>query len=259
MLTPRLLGALLVALAAGQQPSAARAALAPEEKAVAPAKDNRSPAPIAPIAKAVLGEPYRLPVAEAVMVTVELDFGPKVPSIADALQQIERRSQPEDGTGRTFAILDAYGDATPQGKLHLSMHLSAEKPGLAALIFKRTGETLWRGQIVKGTNATPSSLARRGLVILLDNGAGKTVTVDGSNNPRSILEAKVKEMAATIGDIWPEGSEREVTFLYSACGCPVKVLAMRVGDKTMRTRHLPVIFPDDPAVVAVIKRVMRWE
>ncbi len=259
MLAPRLVGALVVVLAAGQQPSPARAALPPGEKAVAPAKDNRSPAPPAPIATPVRGEPYRLPVAEAVMVTVELDFGPKVPSIADALQQIERRSQPEDGTGRTFAILDAYGDSTPEGKLHLSMHLSAEKPGLATLIFKRTGETLWRGQIVKGTNAPPSSPAQRGLVILLDNGAGKTVTVDGSNNPRSILEAKVKEMAATVGDIWPEGSEREVTFLYSACGCPVKVLAMRVGDKTIRTHPLPVIFPDDPAVVAVIKRVMRWE
>jgi hypothetical protein len=201
----------------------------------------------------------RLEVAHAVMVTVELDFGPKVPSIAQAIQQVERRYEPEDGsTGRTFAILDAYGEPTPDGKLHMSMHVSTEKPGGASLVFKRTGEVLWHSQIVKGTN-TPAALANRGLVILLDNGAGRTVTVDGSNNPRSVLEAKVKEMNATIGDIWPEGAEREVTFLYSACGCPVKVMAMRVGDRTVRTRNLPVIFPDDPAVVGVIKRVMRWD
>ena len=66
-------------------------------------------------------------------------------------------------------------------------------------------------------------------------------------------------MGVTVGDIWPEGAEREVTFLYSACGCPVKVMAMRVGDKTVRTRNLPVMFPDDPAVVTVINRVMRWD
>src|SRR5689334_15828771 len=66
-------------------------------------------------------------VAQAVMVTVELDFGPKVPSIADALKEIERRSEPEDGRGRTFAILDGYGEPTADGKkLHLSMHVSSE-------------------------------------------------------------------------------------------------------------------------------------
>jgi len=200
----------------------------------------------------------RLEVNHAVMVTVELDFGPKVPTIAEAIQQVERRSQPEDGNGRTFAILDAYGEATSDGKLHMSMHVSTEKPGGASLVFKRTGEVLWQCQIVKGTNTTTSA-QNRGLVILLDNGAGRTVTVDGSNNPRSVLDAKIKEMNGTVGDIWPEGGEREVTFLYSACGCPVKVLAMRVGDRTVRTRNLPVIFPDDPAVVTVIQRVMRWD
>src|SRR5262245_16386316 len=49
-------------------------------------------------------------VATAVMVTVELDFGGTPPSIRDALRQVERRSQPADGRGRTFAILDAYGE-----------------------------------------------------------------------------------------------------------------------------------------------------
>ena len=47
---------------------------------------------------------------QAVMVTQELDFGKPVPTIAEALQSIERRHQPDDGVGRTFAILDAYGE-----------------------------------------------------------------------------------------------------------------------------------------------------
>ena len=204
-------------------------------------------------------ETPRLEVARAVMVTVELEFGPKVPSIADALREVERRSQPEDGVGRTFAILDAYGEPTPDGKLHMSMHVSSEKPGLAALVFKRTGEVLWRSQIVRGASAPAANFANQGLVILIDNGAGHTVTVDGSNNPRTVLQAKAKETGALVGELWPEGTEREVTFLYSACGCPVKVMAMRVGEKTIRTRNLPVIFPDDPAVVTVIKRLMGWE
>jgi hypothetical protein len=204
-------------------------------------------------------EPSTLEVARAVMVTVELDFGTTPPGVAEALTQVQRRSQPDDGVGRTFAILDAYGEPTPEGKLHMSMHVSSEKPGLGSLVFKRTGEVLWQSRIVRGTNAPGSSFTRKGLVILLDNGAGRTITVDGSNNPRSILEAKAKEMGVSVSEIWPEGSEREVTFLYSACGCPVKVMVMRTGDKTARTRNLPVIFPDDPAVVTVINRIMRWD
>src|SRR5205807_7957548 len=43
-----------------------------------------------------------LEVAQAVMVTVELDFGGAVPTIAAALLEIERRYQPDDGKGRTF-------------------------------------------------------------------------------------------------------------------------------------------------------------
>src|SRR5580765_169582 len=54
-----------------------------------------------------------MPINQAVMVTVELDFGPKVPGIADALREVERRSTPDDGHGRTFAILDADGEPTP--------------------------------------------------------------------------------------------------------------------------------------------------
>ena len=71
-----------------------------------------------------------LEVAHSVMVTVELGFGPTVPTIAGALQEIERHYDPVDGLGRTFAILDAYGEPTAAGKLHVSMHISAEKAGL---------------------------------------------------------------------------------------------------------------------------------
>ena len=46
------------------------------------------------------------------MVTVELDFGERIPSIKEALKEIERRYEPESGRGRTFAILDAYGEST---------------------------------------------------------------------------------------------------------------------------------------------------
>ncbi|MBI3951205.1 MAG: hypothetical protein HY314_12210 [Acidobacteria bacterium] len=194
-------------------------------------------------------------VATAVMVTVELDFGPKIPSIAEALQQIERRYVPDDGQGRTFAILDAYGDSTPDGKLHISMHVSSEKPGLASLVFKPTGEILWNGRIVPGSK--PAGLPKN-LGIFIDNGAGKSLSVDGSNNPSSILDARIQGSNLAVKDVWLDGAEREVTFIYSACGCPVKAMVRRAGEQTVRTKELPVIFPDDPAAAAVITRLMRW-
>jgi hypothetical protein len=197
-------------------------------------------------------------VATAVMVTVELDFGPKVPSIAEALKEIERLYQPDDGIGRTFAILDAYGEPTADGKLHMSMHVSSEKPGIGSLVFRRTGEVLWRSRIVSAAHPPSSAFAGKGLMIFLDNGRGKLLTLDGSNNPASILDANVKELGVPVKTIWPDGQEREVAFIYSACGCPVKVMVRRVGDRTVRTRELPVIFPDDPAAVATISRLMRW-
>src|SRR5262245_56624875 len=55
----------------------------------------------------------------AVMVTVELDFGKNIPTIAEALKLVERRYKPDDRRGRTFAILDAYGEPTSNGKLHM--------------------------------------------------------------------------------------------------------------------------------------------
>ena len=90
-----------------------------------------APAPVTKPASELL----TMEVNKAVMVTAELDFGPQVPTIAQALTQIERRYKPADGVGRTFAILDAYGEPTGTGKLHLQMHVSSEKAGQGALVF----------------------------------------------------------------------------------------------------------------------------
>jgi hypothetical protein len=225
---------------------------------------NRKPAPASrtdqPPASASVPQ-TNLPTTEvnqALMVTVELDFGPNVPTIAEALREIERRHEPDGGTGRVFAILDAYGEPTPDGKkLHMSMHVSTEKPGIGSLVFKRTGEVLWSSRIVPSTNPAPR-FSGTALTIYLDDGAGKLLTVDGSNNPASVLDASIKEAGQPVSVMWPEGAEREVTFIYSACGCPVKVMCRRVGDRTIRTKELPVIFPDDPSAVTLITQLMRW-
>ncbi len=199
-----------------------------------------------------------LEVAQAVIVTVEVDFGVKLPSIAMALLEFEHRYQPDDGKGRTFAILDAYGEPTPTGKLHISMHVSTEKPGIGSLIFKRTGETLWRSRIVPSKDSKKGQFTGKNLSIFVDDGAGHLLTIDGSNNPTWIMDAVVKERSALLDSVWPTGVEHELTFIYSACGCPVKVMARREGDRVVRTKELPVMFPDDPAVVELIARLMRW-
>jgi len=197
-------------------------------------------------------------VDEAVMVTVELDFGPRMPSISEALAEVERRHRPDDSKGRVFAILDAYGEPTPDGKkLHISMHVSSEKPGTGTLVFRRTGEVLWESRIVP--SAKTNTFSGKNLTILLDDGKGRAFMVDGSSKPSSILDATIKEGGVTMRNFWPDGAEREVTFLYSACGCPVKVMVRRKGDVTERTKELPVIFPDDPAVVQLITKLMRWK
>ena len=191
----------------------------------------------------------------AVMVTEELDFGGRPPSIEDALKQIERRYKPDDGQGRTFAVLDAYGEPTPDGKLlHIQMHVSSEKPGMGELIFKRTGKVLWRSRI----NPTTLLPKQKTLTIIMDDGTGKTYTVDGTGNPPSIFESKFTNGGVPVASLWPDGAEREITFIYSACGCPVKVMVKRAGDRTVRVKDLPVIFPDDPAAVDLIKRYMKW-
>src|SRR5216117_2183571 len=80
----------------GALPPAASRAVAGASNAAAPAS---APLP-------------SIEVAEALMVTVELDFGATVASIKEGLKEVERHHEPEDGRGRTFAILDAYGEAT---------------------------------------------------------------------------------------------------------------------------------------------------
>jgi len=201
----------------------------------------------------------KLEVAQAVVVTAELDFGPKLPSIAEALPHIERRHEPEDGKGRTFAILDAWGQPTEDGKkLHISMHLSTEKPGVGSLVFKRTGEVFWKNRIVPATKPPSSSFAGKGLAIMIDDGQGKPQLVDGSKVKSSIFETTIHG-GEPIDVFWPEDETREVTLFYSSCGCPVKVVARREGDKTVRLKDTPVIFPDDPAVAATINRVMGWK
>jgi flagellar basal body-associated protein FliL len=240
----------ILALKANRTPPAKTAPpLAPAPAAPAPAP-TVTPAPTTTSSK----ELVTMEVAKAVMVTVELDFGSKIPSIAEAITQIERRYQPDDGQGRTFAVLDAYGESTPDGKLHMSMHVSSEKPGGGQLIFKKTGEVLWRGKI----NPTSQPVQPKNLTVLLDNGKGTTMTVDGSSSPSSIIDAKVKPGDLPVRDVWPDGQERELTFIYSACGCPVKVFAKRVGERTARVSETPVIFPDDPAAVSLITRLMKW-
>ena len=144
------------------------------------------------------------------------------------------------------------------------MHISSEKPGTGSLVYRPTGQVLWNSRIV-GAPAT----AAKELKVIVEDGTGKAYTVDGSKNPPSVLEATAKETGQPIAQIWPDGQEREVTFVYSACGCPVKVTARREGNRAVRvaskrldgsarTPDLPVMFPDDPAAVATIARLMRW-
>ena len=193
-------------------------------------------------------------VNKAVMVTAELDFGAKGATIAQALGEIDRRYEPADHLGRTFAILDAYGEPTADGKLHLSMHVSSEKPGRGSLVFKPTGQVLWDSAITPVPGASPA----KNLSVYIGDDAGASWIVDGSSGAKSVLDAKLRDKNMAVRDFWPDGAEREVTLVYSACGCPVKVMARRAGERTERTKELPVIFPDDPAAVQTIAALMRW-
>jgi hypothetical protein len=199
--------------------------------------------------------PYQMTVAQAVMVTEELDFGQPVPTIAQALEMIERGYSPDDGQGRTFAILDAYGEPTANGKLHISMHVSSEKTGLAYLRNKRNQQLIWQARI--GKPGDPPAGAKN-LMIYMANGQGGNYVLDGTRMGASVVDTYLQNSQQKLRDVWPDGAEREFTFVYSACGCPVKVMVQRQGEATRRTKDLPVIFPDDPAAVQTISRIMKW-
>jgi hypothetical protein len=199
--------------------------------------------------------PSQMNIAQAVMVTDELDFGQPVPTIAQALLEIERGYVPDDGQGRTFAILDAYGEPTPAGKLHISMHVSSEKPGMGFLRFKRTGQVIWQARI---GNPGDAPAPGKNLNIYMDNGAGGSLVLDGTRGGASVLDVYLKDSTQKVRAVWPDKTVREFTYVYSACGCPVKVLVRREGERTERVRDLPVMFPDDPAVVQTIAQLMKW-
>jgi hypothetical protein len=227
-------------------------------------KKNASPAPVntnlanAPAGTStadtgVAGAPIQMRVAQAVVVTEDFDFGGRIPSIAEAIQQVERNYQPDDNAGRTFAILDAFGEPTPEGKLRMSMHVSSEKPGMGFLRFR--GRTFWRARI--GNPGDPAA-GGKNLAIYVANGAGGNHVLDGGRGGANALDIFLQNSQQRLREVWPDGAEREVTFVYSACGCPVKVMVRRVGERTMRTKDTPVIFPDDPAAVTTISNLMKW-
>jgi hypothetical protein len=191
-------------------------------------------------------------VAKAVMVTVEEDFG-KNATIASAITQVERRYKADDGSGRTFAILDAYGEVMPDGKVHMSMHVSSEKPGTGQIIHKKTGKVLWDAKINPVSVPPPPKALR----IIVEGAPGGSFNVDviSANN---ILNATASGKGMPVMNLWPDGAEMEVTFIYSMCGCPVKAKVKRMGDKTVRTNDMPVMFPDDPDALKTIAKFMKW-
>jgi hypothetical protein len=254
------IGGVVMALSRGgdQPPSAAesaRSGAAPKAPAqtpvtppggAAPARDPNDPSV------------ELMETSKAVMVTVELDFGGTIPPIQDALKEIDRKYEPLDGQGRTFAVLDAYGQPTPDGKLHLSMHVSSEKPGMGSLVFRRTGEVLWKSRIVQGPPAT-SPYAGKQLVITLEENANSAPPLDVSNGATDVLDSIVSTKGVKVRDFWRDGEEREVTFFYSTCGCPVKVKARRAGERVVRTSEMPLLFPDDPQAMVTINGFFKWK
>lgn len=214
----------------------------------------RPSAAVMPTTPVTSAPPLTMAVNTAVMVTADLDFGPQIPTIAQALAEVERRYRPDDGLGRTFAVLDAYGEPTPDHKLHISMHVSSEKAGQGSLVFRRTGAVLWNSKITP----VPGAISAKTLTVYINDDQGASWIVDGKSGASFILDAKLRDKPVAIRDFWPDGVEREVTLIYSACGCPVKVMARRAGERTVRTKELPVIFPDDPPAVQTIAQLMRW-
>src|ERR1051325_11554683 len=103
---------------------------------------------------------------------------------------------------------------------------------MACFIFKPTGEMLWQARIIPGE---PSSSPNGGksLRILVDDGHGASHLLDGSKGPATVLDAFIPDLGnIPVRSYWPDGAERDVTFIYSTCGCPVHVSAKRVGERT---------------------------
>jgi hypothetical protein len=126
---------------------------------------------------------------------------------------------------------------------------------MAMLKFRPTGRPFWRARI--GNPGEPPA-GPKSLNIYLANGSGGNSVLDGGRGGASVLDVFIQGSQSRARDVWPDGAEREVTFIYSACGCPVKVMVRRDGERTARTGSSPVIFPDDPAVVTTISTLMKW-
>ena len=196
---------------------------------------------------------------ESVVVTIEENFGPGVNTIADALQHIERKYQAFDNQGRTFAILDAFGNNMPDGRMHISMHISAEKAGGAQLVLKTSGKTLWNCRIYPKADGTKTADQKQLMIYIeRENEKDKYYTVDGSGNPASIFDCKLDETKQSLNDYWKNNTIKEFIFIYSACGCPVHVKFLRTGFKSIFQSGDHVIFPDDPEVLEVIRKLMAW-
>jgi hypothetical protein len=144
----------------------------------------------------------------------------------------------------------------PDGKLHISMHLSMEQPGVGSLIFRRTGAVLWKSKIVAAPTGPPPP--KKLTIIMDDKVAGTSMMLDGSKGVMRVLDVPLHNSPSLVRDLWPDGAEREFTFIYSVCGCPVKAKVRRTGETTVRTSELPVMFPDDPAAMDVINQLMGW-
>jgi hypothetical protein len=204
-------------------------------------------------------KPDSMMLQESVMVTIEEDFGANVKTIAEALQMIERRYDPFDKQGRTFAILDAYGNKMPDGRMHISMHISSEKVGGAQLVHKTSRKLLWNCRIYPKKDWTKIA-AEKQLMIYIEreNEKDKYYTVNGSGNPATIYDCILDETKQSLNDYWKNNTVKEFIFIYSACGCPVHVKFLRMGFKSIFQSGDNVIFPDDPGVLTVLHKLMAW-
>jgi hypothetical protein len=145
------------------------------------------------------------------------------------------------------------------GRMHISMHISSEKAGGAQLIHKTLRKVLWNCRILPKKDGTKIA-AEKQLMIYIEreNEKDKYFTVDGSGNPATIYDCKLDETKQSLNDYWKNNTVKEFIFIYSACGCPVHVKFLRMGFKSIFQSGDNVIFPDDPAVLSVLHKLMAW-